>query len=184
MISSVSCVSSTTGQASTPPNRLNSAALPSITGSAAAGPMLPRPSTAEPSVTTATVLRLMVSRRASSGFSAIARQTRATPGVYARDSSSRVRSATFGVHLDLAAEVQQERAVGDLADLDAVELLRAADDLVGVGRVGGVAGDVGDDPDVVGVDHVERGHDAAGIADRGGDAADRGRVGGHGRPGS
>ena len=50
-----------------------------------------------PSVTTATVLRLMVSRRASSGFSAIARQTRATPGVYARDSSSRVRSATFGV---------------------------------------------------------------------------------------
>ena len=70
-----------TGQASTPANRLNSAALPSITGSDAAGPMLPRPSTAEPSVTTATVLRLMVSRRASSGFSAIARQTRATPGV-------------------------------------------------------------------------------------------------------
>src|SRR6266568_962485 len=97
MISSVSWVSSTTGQASTPPNRLNSAALPSITGSAAAGPRLPRPSTAEPSVTTATVLRLMVSRRASSGFSAIARQTRATPGVYARESSSRVRSATFGV---------------------------------------------------------------------------------------
>src|SRR5437764_140537 len=97
MISSVSCVSRTTGQASTPPNRLNSAALPSITGGAAAGPMLPRPSTAGPSVTTATVLRLMVSRRASSGFSAIAMQTRATPGVYARESSSRVRSATFGV---------------------------------------------------------------------------------------
>ena len=64
-----------------PANRLNSAALPSITGSAAAGPMLPRPSTAEPSVTTATELRLTVSRRASSGFAAIARQTRATPGV-------------------------------------------------------------------------------------------------------
>jgi len=48
-------------------------------------------------VTTATVLRLMVRRRASAGFSAMARQTRATPGVYARDSSSRVRSATFGV---------------------------------------------------------------------------------------
>ena len=93
----MSWVSSTTGQASTPPNRLNSAALPSITGIAAAGPMLPRPSTAEPSVTTATVLRLMVSRRASAGFSAIAMQTRATPGVYARDSSSRLRSATFEV---------------------------------------------------------------------------------------
>ncbi len=78
---SVSCVSSTTGQASTPPNRLNSAALPSMTGRAADGPRLPRPSTAEPSVTTATVLRLMVRRRASSGFSAMARQTRATPGV-------------------------------------------------------------------------------------------------------
>src|SRR3954451_6602802 len=94
-ISSVSCVSSTTGPASTPPNRLNSAALPSITGIAAAGPMLPRPSTAEPSLTTATVVRLMVRRRASAGFSAIAMQTRATPGVYARDSSSRLRSATF-----------------------------------------------------------------------------------------
>src|SRR5690349_6998358 len=57
--------------------------------------MLPRPSTAEPSLTTATVLRLMVSRRASAGFSAIAMQTRATPGVYARDSSSRLRSATL-----------------------------------------------------------------------------------------
>ena len=46
-----------------------------------AGPMLPSPSTADPSVTTATVLRLMVRRRTSSGFSAMARQTRATPGV-------------------------------------------------------------------------------------------------------
>ena len=80
-ILSESWVSRQTGQASTPANRLNSAALPSITGSAAAGPMLPSPSTAEPSVTTATVFRLIVSRRASAGFSAMARQTRATPGV-------------------------------------------------------------------------------------------------------
>ena len=80
-ISSVSWVSSTTGQASTPPNCLNSAAFPSITGIAAAGPMLPSPSTAEPSVTTATVFRLMVNRRASAGFFAIAMHTRATPGV-------------------------------------------------------------------------------------------------------
>ncbi|CAM5734035.1 hypothetical protein SALBM311S_05210 [Streptomyces alboniger] len=64
-----------------PANRLKSAALPSMTGRAAFGPMLPRPSTAEPSVTTATELRLMVRRRASSGFSAMAMQTRATPGV-------------------------------------------------------------------------------------------------------
>ena len=77
----MSWVSRHTGQASTPANCLNSAAFPSITGKAAAGPMLPRPSTAEPSVTTATVFRLIVNRRASAGFSAIARQTRATPGV-------------------------------------------------------------------------------------------------------
>ena len=62
-------------------NRLNSAALPSITGSAAYGPRLPRPSTAEPSVTTATVFRLMVRRRASSRLPAMASATRATPGV-------------------------------------------------------------------------------------------------------
>ncbi|CAM5601192.1 hypothetical protein SCALM49S_08737 [Streptomyces californicus] len=81
-IASVSWVSRQIGQASMPANRLNRAALPSITGSAAFGPMLPRPSTAEPSVTTAEMeLRLMVRRRASSGFSAIAMQTRATPGV-------------------------------------------------------------------------------------------------------
>ncbi len=80
-ISSVSWVSRQIGQASIPAKRLNRAALPSMTGSAAAGPMFPRPSTAEPSVTTATLLRLMVRRRASSGFSAIAMQTRATPGV-------------------------------------------------------------------------------------------------------
>ena len=41
MISSVSCVSRHTGHASTPANRLNSAALPSITGIAAAAPRLP-----------------------------------------------------------------------------------------------------------------------------------------------
>ena len=68
-----------------------------MTGSAAAGPMLPSPKTAEPSVTTATVLRLIVKRRASLGSSKIAIQIRATPGVYARDRSSRVRKGTFGL---------------------------------------------------------------------------------------
>jgi hypothetical protein len=80
-ISSGSVVSRHSGQASMSANRLNSTALPSITGMAALGPMSPRPRTAVPSVMTATELRLMVSRRASSGFSAIAWQTRATPGV-------------------------------------------------------------------------------------------------------
>ncbi len=81
IISSVSWVSRQIGKASMSAKRLNSTALPSMTGSAASGPRLPRPSTAEPSVTTATVLRLMVSLRASSGFLAIASHTRPTPGV-------------------------------------------------------------------------------------------------------
>ena len=80
-ISSTSCVSKQTGQASTSAKRLKSAALPSITGNAAAGPILPKPKTAEPSVTTATVFRLIVKRRASAGSSTIAWQMRATPGV-------------------------------------------------------------------------------------------------------
>ena len=95
-IVSVSWVSRHTGHASTPANCLNSAALPSITGSEAAAPMFPKPSTADPSVTTATVLRLIVSRRTSSGFSAMAMHTLATPGVYARERSSRCLSGTFG----------------------------------------------------------------------------------------
>ena len=60
---------------------LKSIALPSITGSAASGPMSPKPKTAVPSVTTATVLRLIVSWNALLGSAAIAIETRATPGV-------------------------------------------------------------------------------------------------------
>ena len=80
-ISSTSWVSKQIGHASMLANRLNSAALPSMTGIAARGPMLPRPSTALPSVTTATELPLTVNRETSCGFSAIAMLTRPTPGV-------------------------------------------------------------------------------------------------------
>ena len=66
-ISSTSFVARQIGNASTPPNSLNSIALPSITGIAASGPMSPSPSTAVPSVTTATVLRLIVSVQSSLG---------------------------------------------------------------------------------------------------------------------
>ena len=80
-ISSTSFVSRQIGQASTPPNSLNSIALPSITGIAASGPMSPSPSTAVPSVTTATVLPLIGQVPGLGGSSWIAMQTRATPGV-------------------------------------------------------------------------------------------------------
>ena len=68
-ISSTSVVSRHSGKASTPASSLNSIALPSITGIAASGPMSPRPSTAVPSETTATVWPLIVSVQADSGSS-------------------------------------------------------------------------------------------------------------------
>ena len=55
-----------------PANSLNSIALPSITGIAAAGPRLPNPKIALPSVTMATVFCLIVKLYTSDGFWAIA----------------------------------------------------------------------------------------------------------------
>ena len=80
-ISSGSFVSRQIGNASTSANSLNSIALPSMTGMAASGPMSPRPSTAVPSETTATVFFLIVYWNALSRSAAISLQTRATPGV-------------------------------------------------------------------------------------------------------
>ena len=94
-IASGSFVERQIGHASTPPNSLNRSAFPSITGIAASGPMSPRPSTALPSVTTATVFFFTVSVHALSGSAAIAWHTRATPGVYAIERSSRVFTGAF-----------------------------------------------------------------------------------------
>ena len=60
IISSISCVARTIGKASILAKRLKSTALPSMTGSAASGPMLPRPSTAEPSEIIATPFLIAV----------------------------------------------------------------------------------------------------------------------------
>ena len=65
---------------SMPANCLNRTALPSITGLAANGPILPRPRTAEPFVITATRLARTVRLAASAGSSTMARQAAATPG--------------------------------------------------------------------------------------------------------
>ena len=74
-ISSGSLVSSTIGIESRSANALNSALLPSITGSDAAGPMSPSPRTALPSLTTATMRLAHVYRAASVWSAAIARLT-------------------------------------------------------------------------------------------------------------
>jgi hypothetical protein len=92
-ISSTSLVSMHSGKASTPANSLNSIALPP--SPAWPRPMSPRPSTALPSGTTATVLLLMVSAQALTGSSWMAIETRATPGVYAIERSSRVFSGSL-----------------------------------------------------------------------------------------
>ena len=59
-ISSTSWLRTHRGMASTSPKALKRTHLPSITGIPASGPMSPRPSTAEPSVTTATVFQRRV----------------------------------------------------------------------------------------------------------------------------
>ena len=167
-ISSVSWLARQIGQASMLANRLNSAALPSITGSAAPGPMLPSPSTAEPSVTTATLLPLMVSRRDVLGVvRTSAMLTRPTPGRVGHREVVAVLQRHLRVDLDLAADVEQEGPVADLVDLDAVDGVDRLLELVGVVGVAGRAGDVEDQPLPGGVDHVDRGDHAAGRGDRG-----------------
>ena len=90
-VGAIRCTKSTTssavraliqiGNPFTPPNSLNSRALPSMTGIAPSGPMSPSPSTAVPLLTMATVFLRMVYLCESEGSFSIAVQTRATPGV-------------------------------------------------------------------------------------------------------
>jgi hypothetical protein len=90
MISSGSLVSRQIGNASTSANSLKSIALPSITGIAASGPMSPGRAR-RASETTATVFAL-IEVEGLDLSSAMYSQTRATPGVYAIERSSRVFS--------------------------------------------------------------------------------------------
>ena len=81
IIAWLSWVARQMGKASMSARPLNRMHLPSITAIAASGPMLPSPSTAEPSVTTATLLPRLVRAYASDLSAAMARLTAATPGV-------------------------------------------------------------------------------------------------------
>ncbi len=71
---------SSMSKTSMPENFLNRQALPSITGLAASGPMLPRPSTAVPLVTTPTRLLRDVIVAAMPASATMALQAAATPG--------------------------------------------------------------------------------------------------------
>ena len=92
-ISSVSWVSKQIGKALMCPNWRNNIALPSITGIEAAAPILPKPKTAEPSVTIATQLLLIVYSQTFSGSLAISKQGAATPGEYTKERCSEVRTS-------------------------------------------------------------------------------------------
>ena len=131
-ILSGSFVSRQIGKASTPASSLKSMALPSITGMAASGPMSPSPSTAVPSVTTATVFCLIVSVKARWGSSLMARQTRATPGVYAIERSSRVRIGTLLLISILPPRCMRNVRSEILAIAHARDGLEAVEDVVAV----------------------------------------------------
>ena len=70
------------------------------------------------------------------------------------------------LHLDLAAEVHQERAVRDVLDLDALDPANALDDPLEVLRVGGVDRDVAHLDALLDADEVDRPERATGLADR------------------
>ena len=136
-------VSRQIGKASTPANSLNSSALPSITGRAASGPMSPRPSTAVPSVTMATVFRLIVSSWTSAGLGG---DGHADPGHAGRVGHRQVVAVDdrhSGEHLDLAA-VRASRRCGPPQSSSSTPSRRdqrLAQDL-DVGGVGAVDDDV------------------------------------------
>ena len=154
------------GNASTPANSLNSIALPSITGIAASGPMSPRPSTAVPSETTATVLPLIVSVQADSGSSWIAeRDARDARRVGHREVVAGL-DRDLAVDLDLAALVHQERAVRDARDLHAVQRPHRVDDALTVRGVDARHGHVARDAALVDAHEVDRAEDRALVADR------------------
>ncbi len=76
---------------------------------------------------------------------------------------------------ELAAEVQQERAVADLADGDALDPGQSLVDLLGVVCVGRVAGDVDDDPISVRLNDIKGSQRPPSPADCGHEAARRTR---------
>ena len=152
-------------------NRLNSAALPSMTGSAAE-----RADVAEAEHRRAVgddgdgvaldgqaagVGGVLGDRQADAGDAG---------GVDQREVVA-VADRHLGLDLELAAEVHEEGAVGDLADLDAVHRAHRLDDLVGVAGVAGGRRHVDAQPVGAGGGDVEPGDQAAALLDDAGELA-------------
>ncbi len=88
----------------------------------------------------------------------------------------------LGAHLDLPAQVEQERAVADLVHGHAVDTAQRGHDGFGVIGVARGAGDVYPQPVVPPSGHVERRHDAAGLLHGPGDLAHGAAAAGHLEP--
>ena len=82
----------------------------------------------------------------------------------------------LGRHLDLPAEVEQERAIGDVLDLDAGQAVHGGDDPLDVLRARGVDGDVADLLALLDAHEIDRAEVAAGVADRAREVGERARA--------
>ncbi len=141
-ISSVSVVSRQIGNASTPANSLNRQHLPSITGIAAFGPMSPSPSTARAVGDDGDGVAL---DRVLEGLVLVFGDRQADAGdagrVGHREVVARLQRVLVGL-FDLAADVQQEGAVGGVDHLGALDRVDRGEDLLPVVLAGGVDDDV------------------------------------------
>ena len=174
-ISSASFVARHTGQASIPPNSLNRIALPSMTGSAASGPMSPEPEhgaavghDSDGVVLDGQVpdLRGIVrDRLRDTGDTRRVRHRKVIAGL----------QRSLRDDLELAAQVHQERPVGDVLDLHPVERANGLDDAIEVPLVRREHADVSDLLPVLDADEVDRVQQASGLADRLGEECERAR---------
>ena len=176
MISSGSFVSRQIGNASTPPKVLNSSALPSITGMAPSGPMSPRPSTAVPSLTMATVFLRIVYSKDSSGRSMDRHADAGDAGRVGHRQVVAIAHRRQRDDFDLAALVHLERAVVRLDQLHTGDALGELDDLAGVRLVAAVDDDLVGDGRAMRLEAVDTGDVAADVADLGRQAAEHSRA--------
>ena len=174
-ISSGSVVARQIGKASTPPNSLNSIALPSITGKRAFRADVPE---SENSRAVADhgdrvlldrqvpdLRRVLGDRRRHTGDAGRVRHREVVPRFQRR----------LQRDLDLAPEVHQEGPVGHVDELDPGDLLYGGGDLLQMLGVAGEHRHVADLRARLGADEVDRAEQAAGLADRVGEPAERPR---------
>ena len=175
MISSVSVVSRQIGQASIPANSLKSIALPSITGIAARRADVAQAEHGRPVGDDGD--RVLLDREGPD-LVGLGGDRQADPGdarrVGHREVVARLHRHLV-LHLDLAAQVHEERAVGDVHDRDAGHVPDGIDDPLAVVGVGRRHRDVAHAALARDPHEVDRAEVAVGLADGCGDLRERPR---------